>query len=247
MEGIINDELQIYRGKDIYVKKGIVIHQPNLDEICEYGEREYWSLVNTLTSVGADMKFQLYDMGIDYTQVNDFELFHSLLTQSLSQKKTSILFGDLDFTNFNLFKKNGSEDIVMYDSENDIEIDEYTYLVIADVLRKMHGLKRNDKIPANESTKMILIEDDREDYERNKTREYHSQMKNMVSAMINCEGFKYNHSEVWNMKISAFMDSVKRISKIKNASLLLQSGYSGFGIDLKKVSDKQLDWLGELE
>ena len=24
----------------------------------------------------------------------------------------------------------------MYDSENDIEIDEYTYLVIADVLRK---------------------------------------------------------------------------------------------------------------
>ncbi len=105
MEGIINDELQIYRGKDIYVKKGIVIHQPNLDEICDYGERDYWSLVNTLTSVGADMKFQLYDMGIDYTQVNDFELFHSLLTQSLSQKKTSILFGDLNFTNFNLFKK----------------------------------------------------------------------------------------------------------------------------------------------
>ncbi len=107
----------------------------------------------------------------------------------------------------------------MYDSENDIEIDEYTYLVIADVLRKMHGLKRNDKIPANESTKMILIEDDREDYERNKTREYHSQMKNMVSAMINCEGFKYNHSEVWDMKISAFMDSVKK--NLQNQKMLL--------------------------
>ena len=65
--------------------------------------------------------------------------------------------------------------------------------------------------------------------------------------MINSEGFKYNHSQVWDMKINAFMDSVKRIPKIKNAFLLLQSGYSGFGVDLKKIQNKQLDWLGELD
>jgi len=65
--------------------------------------------------------------------------------------------------------------------------------------------------------------------------------------MINCNGFKYNHSEVWNMKIGAFMDSVKRVVKIKNTDLLLQSGYSGFGVNLKEISNKQLDWTGELE
>jgi len=43
------------------------------------------------------------------------------------------------------------------------------------------------------------------------------------------------------------MDSVKRISKIKDSNLLLQSGYSGYGINLKDVDKKQLDWLGELE
>ena len=48
------------------------------------------------------------------------------------------------------------------------------------------------------------------------------------------------------MKIGAFMDAVGRISRIKNANLLLQSGYSAFGIDLKKVDNKQLDWLGGL-
>ena len=80
-----------------------------------------------------------------------------------------------------------------------------------------------------------------------KTLEYHSQLKNLISAMVNCEGFKYNHSEVWSMKIHAFMDSVKRISKIKNADLLLQSGYSGFGINLKDIDSKQTDWLGELD
>lgn len=247
LEEIINDELQIYRGKDFFVKEGIVIHQPTLDEICNYGERQYWSMVYTLTSVGADMKFQLFDMGIDYTTISDFQLFYGLLSRSFSKEQTAILMGDLDFSRLQIFQKKDSEDIVMYDRETNIEIDEYTYLVIADVLRSIHGLKRNDQLPANEATKQILIEDAREDYLRNKNREYHSQLKNMVSAMINCDGFKYNHNEVWNMKINAFIDSVRRISKMKNADLLLQSGYSGFGVNLKEISTKQLDWLGELD
>ena len=247
LEGIINDELQIYRGKDFFVKEGIVIHQPTLDEICNYGERQYWAMVYTLTSVGADMKFQLFDMGIDYTTISDFQLFYGLLSRSFSKEQTAILLGELDFSRLQIFQKKDSEDIVMYDRETNIEIDEYTYLIIADVLRSMHGLKRNDQLPANEATKQILIEDAREDYLRNKNREYHSQLKNMVSAMINCNGFKYNHNEVWNMKINAFIDSVRRISKMKNADLLLQSGYSGFGVNLKEISTKQLDWLGELD
>lgn len=247
MNELINDELQIYRGKDFKIKPGITIHQPTLDEICDYGERAYWSMIYTLTSVGADLKFQLYDMGIDYTKVGDFELFYSLLCPPYDQSKTCIITGDLDFTKFQLFQKNGSEEIVMYDSKQDILIDEDTYLKMAEVLRNMHGLKRNSQLPANASTKQILIDDAREEYERNKDKPYVSQLKNLVSAMINCEGFKYDHSQVWDMKINAFLDSVKRISKIKNAELLLQSGYSGFGINLKEIPDDQLNWLGELE
>lgn len=247
LEGIINDELQIYRGSDFFVKEGIVIHQPTLDEICNYGERQYWSMVYTLTSVGADMKFQLFDMGIDYTAISDFQLFYGLLSRSFSKEQTSILLGDLDFSGFQIYQKKDSEDIVMYDRERNLEIDEYTYLVIAGVLRSIHGLKRNDQLPANESTRQILIEDDREEYLRHKNREYHSQLKNLVSAMVNCDGFKYNHNEVWNMKINAFIDSVRRISKMKNADLLLQSGYSGFGVNLREIPTKQLDWLGDLD
>lgn len=246
LEGIVNDELQIYRGKDFFVKDGIIIHQCTLDEICDYGERDYWSMIYTLTSVGADMKFQLFDIGVDYTQIGDFELFYNLLCRGFINDKTRIIFGDLDFTKFQMYKKQ-DESITMYDAESNIEIDEYTYLLITDVLRKMHGLKRNDQLPANESTKQILIDDARDEYNMNKNKEYHSQLKNMVSAMINSEGFKYNHDEVWNMKINAFMDSVRRISKIKNADLLLQSGYSGYGISLKDVSKQQIDWLGELD
>ena len=297
---LINDELKIYRGEDYVVSNYIKIHQPTLDEICNYGEREYYSMVYNLTATPQSLKVQLWDMGVDYTTITPFELFYNILYKAYSQGKTSIIFGDLDFTKFQVMQRKDDESILLYQEVpvgdiynakhelvyhfsnlldasrfvgcevddlieelsksnkynnfifsnmqlESIIIDEFTYNVIMDYLRQVHIIHKDEKMPANNTTKMILIEDDREEYEKNKNKEYHSQLKNMVSAMINSEGFKYNHSEVWNMKINAFMDSVKRISKIKNADLLLQSGYSGFGVNLKEVSNKQIDWLGELD
>ena len=297
---LINDELKIYRGEDYVVSNYIKIHQPTLNEICDYGERDYYSMVYNLTATPQSMKVQLWDMGIDYTTITPFELFYNILYKVYSQEKTSIIFGDLDFTKFQVMQRKDDESILLYQEVyvgdiynakhelvyhfsnlldasrfvgcavddlieelsksnkynnfifsnmqlESIIIDEFTYNVIMEYLRQVHIIHKDEKMPANNTTKMILIEDDREEYERNKNKEYHSQLKNMVSAMINSEGFKYNHSEVWNMKINAFMDSVKRISKIKNADLLLQSGYSGCGVNLKEVSNKQINWLGELD
>ena len=247
MKEFIDDELLIYRGKDYNLAPGITIRQPTLNEICDYGERAYWNMIYTLTSTGADLKFQLDDMGIDYTTISDFTLFYSLLAPPYHSSKTNIITGDLELSDFELFQKNSSEEIVMYDSKRDILIDEQIYQKFAEIRRHVHGLKRNAQIPANEATKQILIEDAREEYEHGKDKPYVSQLKNLVSAMVNCQGFKYNHSQVWDMKINAFLDSVKRISKIKNAEMLLQSGYSGFGINLKEIPNSQLNWLGELD
>ena len=244
-----NDELKIYRGEDFVVSKYIRIHQPSLNEICDFGEQEYYSMIYNLTATPQSLKVQLWDMDIDYTEIAPYELFYKMLYRMYTQEKTSILFGDLDFTKFQVMQKRDDESILLYQEINDepVIIDEYTYNMIVDYICKVHFIERDFKFPANNSTKMILIEDARDEIERNKNKEYHSQLKNLISSMINSEGFKYNHDQVWDMKINAFMDSVKRIGKIKNAELLLQSGYSGFGVNLKEVDNKQLDWLGELE
>ena len=244
-----NDELKIYRGEDFVVSKHIVLHQPTLNEICDYGERDYYSMIYNFTATPQFLKVQLWDMGIDYTEITPYQLFYQLLYKMYSQEKTSIIFGDLDFSKFQLMQRKDDESILLYqeiDGESVI-IDEYTYNIIVDYLCKSHFIERDLKIPITKSAKMIVIEDAREEMEMNKNKEYHSTLKNLVSAMINSEGFKYNHSQVWDMKINAFMDSVKRIGKIKNAQLLLQSGYSGFGVNLKEINNKQLDWLGELD
>lgn len=244
-----NDELAVYRGKDFVVSEHIHIHQPSIDEIYEYGEREYYSMVYNLTATPQNFKSELWDMEprVDYTKITQFELFCYMLHSMYPQKKTEIIFGDLDLTKFKVGQKEDGS-LMLYQAINNDEviIDEYTYIVITDFLRQVHIIEKNEKMPANNTTKMIEIEDARDEKLKNKDKEYHSQLKNLISAMINCEEFKYNHTEVWDMKINAFMDSVKRILKIKNANLLLQSAYSGFGgVNLKDVK-KQIDWLGEL-
>lgn len=249
IENITNDELKIYRGDDFIVSEHIVIHQPTLDEICKYGEKDYYSMIHNLTATPQSMKSQLWDIHIDYTKITPYELFYHILCKMYSQEKTSIIFGDLDLTKFQIEKSKESDSVVLSQINNNhkIIIDKSTYEIITDYIRKVHGIYKDEKIPGNESTKMILIEDDREEISRNKNKKYHSLLKSLISTMINSEGFKYNHTDVWNMKINAFMDSVKRISKIKNVDLLLQSGYSGFGVNLKEISNNQLDWFGELE
>ena len=295
-----NDELKIYRGEDFVISKHIILHQATLNEICDYGERDYYSMIYNFTATPQSLKVQLWDMGIDYTEITPYQLFYQLLYRVYPQEKTSIIFGDLDFSRFQVMQRKDDESIFLYQEVpvgdiynleyefvyhfsnlldasrfvgcevdelieelsksnryNDfifanvqfepVIIDEYTYNMIVDYICKSHFIERDLKRPANNSTKMVLIEDARDEIERNKNKEYHSQLKNLISSMINSEGFKYNHAQVWDMKINAFMDSVKRIGKIKNADLLLQSGYSGFGVNLKDIDKKQLDWLGELE
>lgn len=244
------DELQIYRGKDFRIQDAITVRQPTLGEICEYGEREYFNMVYTLCSVGADLKWQLNDIGIDYTKVSDFELFYSILSRGFPKEKTRILFGDvIDFSHMEIrFNTDLQENVLVqfFDDGTYLQIDRYVYAALVGVLRKMHRIKRNDELPGNETTRQILIEDARAEYEANKNKPGKPYLLPLVSAMVNSEGFKRDDITVFDMKIYAFMDSVARIGRIKNAELLLTSGYSGFGIDLKKIDKKEINWLGEL-
>ena len=69
------DDLIIYRGKDYKVNDKITIRQPTVGEITDYGEQNFFSMVHMLTNVGADLKWQLDEVGIDYTKINDYEFF----------------------------------------------------------------------------------------------------------------------------------------------------------------------------
>lgn len=272
------DDLKIYRGSDIRITDKIVVTQPTIDQIIDFGEKRYFFAVHTLTSVGADFKWQLWDYfdQTDYTTVDDFDLFKMMICKLLSSKKNvykelkenpeqyeeyinkmtdddwdellfnpiSLVLKDIDFADFEEYNSDKSQETILYDKEHDITIDRFVYARIVDAVRKIHGFKRNNEIPANEITKMDLIEDARDDARMAAQKPYKSVLKPLISALAVKTG-QLGSESIWNTKINMFFDAIKRINKIQDATLLLQGAYSGFA-SLKGVDKTRLDWAGEI-
>lgn len=236
-----NDKLQVYRGKDFIINDDIKIHQPTLDEICEWGEEKYFSFIYSFVSTPTDLKYQLSLIDIDWNEISDYDLF-LIRAKYFEKSESEIIFGDLDFSKFKIAEKENNE-IVLYDKETDILIDRSIYQIMVDYIRKSHNLTKNVERAMTETTKIVLLEEAKEQYEMNKDKEYSSILLPLISTLTNMQGFKYGWSNVWDMKINAFMDAVTQVTHIKNADLLLSSGYSGFGIDLKKINKKEINYF----
>ena len=271
------DELKIYRGSDIPITDKIVVIQPTLDQIIEFGEKRYFQTVHCLTGVGADFKWQLWDyFNIDYTTIDDFELFKKMIWGSLSSKKyiykeltenrekyaeqlkniseeeladmlvnpLSLILKDIDLADFEEYQSDKCPETILYDKEHDITIDRFVYTRIVDAVRKIHGFKRNNQMPANDITKMFLIDDAREEAMAAANKEYKSVLQPLISALV-CKTGQLGNDSIWNTKIFMFFDSIKRINKIQDATLLLQGAYSGFA-SLKGINKDRLDWMSEI-
>ena len=146
------DDLKLYIGDDYVINDNITIFQPTIRMIAEFGEREFFSVVHTLVAIPSDMKAQLWDMGLDWMEVEDFELF-MMLVQTLTPDRTSILFGNLDFSKLRPYTNNQNGDIVLADKETGVIIDKMIYLRIVDYLRKAFNITPKIEKAANKAGK----------------------------------------------------------------------------------------------
>lgn len=236
------DELQLYFGEEYVINEHIKIHQPTIGEVVNYGEASYFSTVHTITAIPSDMKSQLWDMELDWTEVKDFELF-MMLAQTLTPDRTSLLFGDLDFSKLRPFQNNQNGNIVLANRETGVIIDEMIYLRIVNYLRKLHNIKPKVEKAFNKITKKILIEEDRQKILHSKDKPFKSYLLPLISAVKVKQG--YTKDYVKNMGFYEFFDDVARMQLINNADHLLSGVYAGT-IDMKKINKAELNWMKEI-
>ncbi len=236
------DESLLFRGKDIVLNDEITVHHPTLEEIFEYGEQGYFSMISTFSATPTDYMVQLYDMKILYTELSDFQMF-TMLYGNLTPEKTAILFGAFDFSKMVLMKYDDNDEVVLCDPETEFVIDETVYTMLSTIICSIHSLKKRVEKAANKSTLKTMIELERLDQARQKKQKKGSTLIPLISAMVNSENFKYDHKSVWSLPIYTFYDSVKRIQKIKNYNNIMNGCYTG-NIDMKKLSLDEFDWLG---
>lgn len=238
------DEMSLYFRRDIHLNQKITLKQPRIGDILAFGEARYFSVAKTLVTIPSDLKPELQDIGIDYEEISDFELF-CMLTMGLRKEDTSLLLGDLDFSNFRLCVDKSNDEKVLYDASTDTVIDRRIHMFITKYICKLHGFKQKVEHAANKFTKKILIDDDRMRKKMERKKPYSSPLLPLISAAINSPGFKYSSKSVLDIGIYELRDSIERISIIRNADALLHGIYSGM-IDTTKIDRKELDWTRRL-
>lgn len=236
------DILKTWYGEDFKVNKYITIHQPTIGEIIRFGEEKYFEAVYTLCAIPSDVKSVLDDIGKDYEKTSDFECF-AILSRTLSQDRTNLIFGDLDFSKFNLCRRVKDNEQILFDRESGAVIDNAVYHIMITYLRTVHYIVPKVEKAGNALTKQYLIEEDRE--RRKENKQFKSILFPLLSTMLCYKGFKYKKSELDEVGIMEFLDAVQRSQVIESTTALMSGMYSGM-IDTKKIKDSELNCFREI-
>lgn len=244
------DRLQMFFGEDYTISDGIVVHQPSIGDILEFGEKKFYSMLNPFITNPTSLRVILWQSGVDWTTISDYELFWRLIMQiKPTPSETFLIFGDLDFSNFNLYKRERDvdgefvEDLVLYNEEQQVEIDEDVYRHLSCYLRTMFNIFPKVEKAKGKTTKQWMIE---EDIEKEKVQEpIESNLLPMISFCLNHPGFKYKKSELKDMGIVEFNDSVQRLLIYESTNSLMKGMYSGF-VDTSKIDKKEFNFMREV-
>lgn len=226
--------------KQIAINGSINIVIPTVGQIIE-DEDTYYNLVSILTAMPIDFMVPLDDAGIDFTTINAYQMF-LMLFKSMQSKDTSLIFGDLDMSKFEVAVNEQNGHIVLLDTEHDIVIDRAIHGQIAGALRKIHHLEKNRRKPANEEAKKYMLERARVKQQRYKNRVQESKLEPLIVAMVNTEQYKYDFESTKELSIFQFNESVRQVIKKVDYDNKMYGVYSGT-INARELSQDDLNWL----
>lgn len=226
--------------KQAAINDHISIVIPTVGEILD-NEDAYYNLVSIITAMPIDMMVPLADAGIDFTTLNEWELF-LLMFGGLKSQDTHLIFGELDLTKFQLAVNGQNGTPILLDKEHDIVIDRAIQAQIANILRKIHHLEKDMRKPANEEAKKFMIERARAKQRRNRNRKEDSQLEMLIIAMVNTEQYKYDFESTRGLSIFQFNESVRQIINKVDYEHRMYGVYTGT-INAKELSQEELNWL----
>lgn len=215
------------------------IRIPTVEEILE-NEFSYYSIINSLTASPFQYMVQLDNIGIDFTTISDYQLFMMLFT-IYAKSDLSIIFGDLNVSDFVVQKRQYGD--VLYSHNNEIEINEEIYHDIVNTIRKINLLEKVNYKPGNESARKYLLEKERKKQKRNANKKQEPYLEKLVISLVNTCEFKYDYDSCMDLSIYKFNQSFKQIQHKIAFDNTMIGVYAGT-VDTSKLSNKDvLSWI----
>ena len=229
----------LYR-KEIPVNQYIKVVIPTVGEVVD-AEDSYYNIVSALTSMPIDYMVQLDDIGIDFTSINEYELF-LILFSGIKNEDTHLIFGDLNLSDFEAMIDKQSGNIVLLDEKRGIKIDRAIYGIISDILCKIHHIKKDVRKPANKEAREYLIKRAKAKMKHNKNKISVSYLESLIVALVNVEQYKYNFEETKKLTIYQFNECVHQIISKIDYDNIMHGIYAGT-INAKDLNPDNLNWL----
>ena len=243
------DEYKLYFGDSIKITDNIYIHQPIMDDIKETGEKDYLKFIYNFTATHMDDSVIVFlsNLGLDFTQITDWDLFLSLCN-SFDSKASSLLFGDLDFSTFRAANdENGN---VFIHNKDGVIITEPIYKLIVDCVRKINNIPipKFNKILDNDKQKRMAINHAKIKIENSKRKELCKPSGSFFLPIMSNLSLHYSFEELRKTNIFRFWYNAKRLRACKDTDHLYYGLYSG-SIDIEKNPSlkKQLDYMRALD
>lgn len=240
------DEMKyILGGSDLVINRHLTVHNPTLREIIAYGEHNYAADVNAITLRPYDACVMLDKIGINYQQIQDYELFIVTIRGTLAHE--SLLLPGLNFSEMEpgIHPENGQR--ILYHPATSFIFDELMYTQLVEYVRRIHFIRSALEFDAgNEATRQLLIKRMKRAEARRSRSPITSQYAPILSSLINNPNFKYDYSSVLDLKVSQLWDAFYRISKLQAYQHTMLGIYTG-NIDASKIDKDALTWFGRID
>lgn len=247
----------MYFGEPFDVGNGMKVYIPTIGDILQLPNSDitFYQTLNIWVANTTSYRLMLWDNGIDWNKISDYELFLFLFKNG-DPLVNKLLFGeDNNFDNFEIFqwthveKDENDEDVekketVLYNAENEIVISEKDYSLISDYLRAAFNIYPKVEKAKGRATKEAIIDEERMNLRAKKKDEDDegSTLLPLISSCINHPGFKYNMQQLKDVNMVQFMDSVYRLQIYENTVALLRGSMSGF-VDTSKINKDEFNFM----
>lgn len=218
----------------------VSIKIPTIQEIIN--DDDYFGKIALIVSTPYDMMAQLDSINIDFTQINEWDLF-CLLFKQLQTKDLSLIFGDLNLKDFETARNKQNGNTVLINRKTGAVIDRAIHEQICVFLRKLLRLERNEKKPANDEAKKFMIERAKRKLRRRTKQIDASPLESYIIALVNTSEFPYNYKTVLELTIYQFYASLHQIIKKVKFDNLMIGCYAGT-VNTKELNPSELNWIG---
>jgi len=210
---------------------GIFVKHPTLQEVCDYGEDNYYNAIGLFANKPYDLRLMLYESGKLYTDVDDYELFLGLFQSETYGDNWKWIIGDY---NFQIDFNKDNNQFILHDYKRKIIIDKLVYYQISQLIRDINMMSNEkDYNPGDVKTQKFILEREFKKAKRKKNKKETSILKRYISTIVWSKFSSYTYDNIWKLSMYQFFDALDKISTNDHRENMMLGLYTG-NIDTTK-------------